>query len=325
MDLTRNSDLTRRNFLTTASALAAAGIVEAKDERTGMPTRVLGKTGQKVSVVAFGSGSRWLAYKEEDKALDAMTKALDAGVTYIDTAFAYGNGQSESWVGKLMPARRKDVFLATKVSVRKGDDAQKSIEGSLRRLNTDQVDLLHIHNLAGDDDLAEIEKPGNVLDVVRKMKDQKMARFIGITSHTDPAVLKKALERHDFDCTQMALNAAKAGMAKGISAYGEKHDVSFETLALPVATRKKMGIIAMKIFAQDQLKAKPQDLIRYSLSLPVTAVVLGMPKLEFIEENIAVAKAFKPMRREEMQRISGELVPVHKARIDAFFADHIDA
>lgn len=319
--------VTRRDFLTTASALAAVGIVEAKDERTGMPLRVLGKTGQKVSVLAFGSGSRWLAYKEEDKALEAMSKALDLGINYIDTAYAYGNGQSESWVGKLMPARRKDVFLATKVSVRTGDEAKKSIEGSLTRLNTDRVDLLHIHNLLGEEDLANIEKPGNVLDVVRSMKEQKMARFIGITSHTDPAVLKTALERHNFDCTQMALNAARAGMAKGISAYGEKHDVSFESLALPVAMKKKMGIIAMKIFAQDQLvnKAPAKDLIRYSLSLPVTACVLGMPKLEFIEENISVAKAFKRMNTDEMQRISGELVPAHKAAIDAFFADHIDA
>jgi predicted aldo/keto reductase-like oxidoreductase len=320
-------ELTRRNFLTTASALAVAGIAEAQDTRTGMPTRTLGKTGAKVSVVAFGSGSRWLAYKEEEKALDAMTKALDAGVTYIDTAFAYGNGQSETWVGKLMPARRQSVFLATKVSVRPGDDAMKSIEGSLRRLNTDHVDLLHIHNLTSAEDLAAIEAKGNVLDVLHKMRDQKVARFIGITSHTDPLVLKTALERHDFDCTQMALNAAKAGMAKGISGYGEVHEHSFETLALPVANRKKMGVIAMKIFAQDQIagKAPVKDLIRYSLSLPVTACVLGMPKLEFIEENLTVAKAFRPMSRQEMNQVSGKLVAEHKARLDAYFNDHIDA
>jgi predicted aldo/keto reductase-like oxidoreductase len=320
-------ELTRRNFLTTASALALAGIAEAQDARTGMPMRTLGKTGVKVSVVAFGSGSRFLAYKEEDKALDALTKALDAGVSYIDTAFAYGNGQSETWVGKLMPARRRSVFLATKVSVRPGDDARKSIEGSLRRLNTDHVDLLHIHDLKTAEDLAQIEKKGNVLDVVREMREQKVARFIGITSHTDPAVLKTALERHDFDCTQMALNAAKSGMAAGISAYGEVHEQSFESLALPVANRKKMGVIAMKVFGQDKIvgKAPIKDLIRYSLSLPVSACVMGMPKLEFIEENLAVAKAFRPMNRQEMDRVAGQLVPEHKARLDAFFADHIDA
>jgi len=184
---------TRRDFLATASALSAAGVLEAKDERTGMPMRVLGKTGQKVSVLAFGSGSRFLAYKEEDKALEAMSKALDLGITYIDTAYGYGNGQSESWVGKLMPARRKDVFLATKINARKGDEAQRIIEGSMRRLNTDHVDLLHIHSLLGPEDLADAEAKGNVLDVVHKMRDQKVARFIGITSHTDPAVLKTAL------------------------------------------------------------------------------------------------------------------------------------
>jgi predicted aldo/keto reductase-like oxidoreductase len=320
-------ELTRRDFLTTASALAVAGIAEAQDARTGMPMRTLGKTGAKVSVIAFGSGSRWLAYKEEDKALDAMTKALDAGVTYIDTAFAYGNGQSETWVGKLMPARRQSVFLATKVSVRPGDDAMRSIEGSLRRLNTDHVDLLHIHDLKTAEDLAAVEAKGNVLDVIHKMRDQKVARFIGITSHTDPSVLKTALERHDFDCTQMALNAAKAGMAKGISGFGEVHEHSFETLALPVANRKQMGVIAMKIFAQEQIvgKAPVKDLIRYSLSLPVTACVLGMPKLEFIEENLSVAKAFRPMSRQEMNGVSGKLVAEHKARLDAYFNDHVDA
>lgn len=320
-------DVTRRDFLTTASALALAGIVQGQDVRTGMPTRTLGKTGVKVSVVAFGSGSRWLAYKEEDKALEAMTKALDAGVTYIDTAFAYGQGQSETWVGKLMPARRDSVFLATKVSVRPGDEAMRSIEGSLRRLNTDRVDLLHIHDLKTAEDLAAIEAKGNVLDVLHKMRDQKVARFIGITSHTDPAVLKTALERHDFDCTQMALNAAKAGMVKGISAYGEAHEHSFESLALPVANRKKMGVIAMKIFAQDQIagKAPVTDLMRYSLSLPVSACVLGMPKLDFIGENLSVAKAFRPMSRQEMDRVSGRLVAEHKARLDAYFSAHLDA
>lgn len=320
-------DLTRRDFLATASALALAGIAEGQDARTGMPTRTLGRTGAKVSVVAFGSGSRWLAYKDENKALEAMTKALDAGVTYIDTAFAYGQGQSETWVGKLMPARRQSVFLATKVSVRPGDDARRSIEGSLRRLNTDHVDLLHIHDLTTADDLAAIEAKGAVLDVLHEMREQRVARFIGITSHTDPAVLKTALERHDFDCTQMALNAAKAGMAAGVSAYGEVHPQSFETLALPVANRKQMGVIAMKIFAQDQIagKAPVKDLIRYSLSLPVTACVLGMPKLEFIEENLTVAKAFRAMSRDEMNRVSERLVPAHKARLDAYFANHVDA
>ena len=310
-----------------ASVFAQAGISADLDKKTGMPMRTLGKTGARVSILAFGSGSRWLAYKEEDKALAAMSTALDAGITYIDTAFAYGNGQSETWIGKLMPARRKDVFLATKVSNRKGDEAMRTIEGSLKRLNTDRVDLLHIHNLLQDDDLKAIEAADGVLNILRKMRDQKVARFIGITSHTDPGVLKTALERHDFDCTQMALNAARAGQAKGISALGEQHAHSFESLALPVANRKKMGVIAMKVFAQEGLNGKaPVDkLIRYSMSLPVTAAVLGMPKVEYIAQNIGVAKAFKPMPPGEMKQLSEELSGAHKASLDAFFNDHIDA
>lgn len=318
--------ISRRRFLETAT-VAGTLATQVSAAESKMPMRTLGKTGVKVSVVAFGSGSRWLAYKDEAKAHEAMTKALDAGVTYIDTAYAYGNGQSETWVGNLLGERRKQLFLATKVSARDGDEAMRIIEGSLKRLKTDHVNLLHIHSLLGPDDLAAVEKKGNVLDVVRKMRDQKVARFIGITSHTDPAVLKTALERHDFDCTQMALNAARAGMAKGISAFGEKHADSFETLALPVANRKKMGVIAMKIFAQEQLngKAPVEKLINYSLSLPVTAVVLGMPKLEYIEENLTVAKAFKPMPPNEMRQLSDQLAGAHKASIDRFFADHVDA
>jgi uncharacterized protein len=322
--------ISRREFMeaaAVASLFAQAGIAADVDKKTGMPMRTLGKTGARVSILAFGSGSRWLAYKEEDKALAAMSSAIDAGVTYIDTAYGYGNGQSETWVGKLMPARRKEIFLATKVNARKGDDAMRIIEGSLKRLNTDQVDLLHIHSLLQDDDLKAIEAPDGVLNVVRKMRDQKVARFIGITSHTDPVVLKTALERHDFDCTQMALNAARAGQAKGISGLGEKHPHSFESLALPVANRKKMGVIAMKVFAQEGLsgKAPVEKLIRYSMSLPVTAAVVGMPKPEYITENIRVAKAFKPLPASEMKQLSEELSGAHKASLDAFFRDHVDA
>jgi predicted aldo/keto reductase-like oxidoreductase len=322
--------ISRREFMETAAAaslFAQAGIAADVDKKTGMPMRTLGKTGARVSILAFGSGSRFLAYKEEDKALAAMSSAIDAGITYIDTAYGYGNGQSETWVGKLMPARRKQIFLATKVNARKGDEAMRIIEGSLKRLNTDQVDLLHIHSLLQEDDLKAIEAPDGALNVVRKMRDQKVARFIGITSHTDPAVLKTALERHDFDCTQMALNAAKAGQAKGISGLGEKHPHSFESLALPVANRKKMGVIAMKVFAQEGLsgKAPVEQLIRYSMSLPVTAAVVGMPKPEYIKENITIAKAFKPLSSNEIKQLSDELSGAHKASLDEFFSDHVDA
>ena len=158
------------------------------------------------------------------------------------------------------------------------------------------------------------------------MRDQKVARFIGITSHTDPAVLKTALERHDFDCTQMALNARESRNGEGCQRIRRAARAQLRIARAARSGAEEDGHHRDEgVRAGADLKAPAKDLIRYSLSLPVTACVVGMPKLEFIEENIALAKAFKPLGREEMQRISGELVPTHKAKIDAFFADHIDA
>ncbi len=285
--------------------------------------RVLGRTGARVSILAFGCGSRFLAYGDEEKAHAALNKALDLGITYFDTAYGYGDGKSETWVGGVMKTRRKEVWLATKVIPRKAEEAKRIIEGSLKRLQTQKVDLIHIHSLAGEDDLKAIEAHDGVLQLLYKLREQKVTRAIGITSHTDPAVLRKALERHDFDCTQMALNAARVGMASPSSDPGAT--TSFESLALPIANNKKMGVIAMKIFAQEKLsgKAPVEKLISYSLSLPVTAAVIGMPKPEFIEQNIAIAKAFTPMPKEQMYELSGDLAP-QKASIDRFFSDHVD-
>ncbi len=314
--------ISRRHFLGTVAAGGAA----AAASHDSMPTRVLGKTGARVSILAFGSGSRWLMYKQEDKALEAMSHAIDSGISYIDTAYGYGDGESERRVGLLMSKYRNRIFLATKCNARKYDDSMRLIEGSLKRLQTDHVDLLHIHSLTDEADLAAVEAKDGVLAAVQKAKEQKMARFIGVTSHTDPRVLAAALERHDFDCTQMALNAARAGMAKGVSGLDEEHEYSFEATALPVANRKKMGVIAMKIFAQEGLSGRaPADkLVRYSMSLPVTAVVIGMPKMEYIDANIAVAKSFEPMSPADMKGLSDHIAGEHKLALDRHFYGHID-
>jgi len=321
--------LSRRDFFELAAMAGASGLLRAEpDAKTGMPTRVLGRTGARVSILAFGCGSRFLAYGEEEKAQAALNKALDLGITYVDTAYGYGDGKSETWVGGVMKNRRKEVWLATKINKRKGDEAKRVIEGSLKRLQTSKVDLIHIHSLTDEEDLKSIEAADGVLKVLYKLRDEKVTRAIGITSHTDPSVLRTALSRHDFDCTQMALNAARAGMANTNSGFAmNPMTASFETLALPVANKKKMGVIAMKVFAQEHLsgKAPVEKLISYSLSLPVSAAVVGMPKPEMIEENIAVAKAFRPLPPQEMYELSNELAAEHKASIDRFFYDHIDS
>src|ERR1700693_1410191 len=284
--------ISRRRFLETTGfgTLAAGAAIGAEIGKTGtLPKRKLGHTGVEVSILAMGGGSRFLMYKEEDKALEALNRAFDLGITYMDTAFGYGNGLSETRVGKIMAVRRKKdgIFLATKIEARKGDEAARTIEGSLTRLQTNPIDLIHIHSLEDEADLAQIEAPDGILNRLRKLRDEKVARFIGITCHNDPTVLAKALERHDFDCTQMALNAALAGMKGGHNGMeiNEAMKTSFETVALPVAVRKKMGIIAMKIHAQEGLtgEAPAEKLLYYSLSLPVSVAVGGMPTLDFIQ------------------------------------------
>jgi predicted aldo/keto reductase-like oxidoreductase len=324
--------LSRRRFLEGTGIGVAAGAAW-RAEGAGrppakLPSRVLGKTGARVSILAMGGGSRFLMYKDEEKSLEALTRAFELGITYVDTAFGYGSGQSEERVGKVMKDWRKKIFLATKINKRKGDEAMKVLEGTLKRLQTDQVDLIHVHDLKGADDLAAIEAKDGLLDVVRKMRDQKVTRFIGITSHTDPEVLKAALERHDFDCTQMALNAALVGMMGSPKGMVPNPDMkpSFETVALPVAQAKKMGIIAMKVFGQDVLvgAAPSQKLLYYSLSLPVATAVVGMPKLEHIEENTRWTREFKPLPKAEMRALGKELSAKYKLALDHELHRHHD-
>src|SRR5450755_1681673 len=301
--------ISRRDFLGTA-AITGATAFAATDS---MPTRVLGRTGARVSILAMGGGSRFLMYRDEDKALAALNRAFDLGINYMDTAYSYGNGLSEERVGKVMKDRRKGIFLATKIDARKGDEAQRILEGSLKRLQTDHLDLIHVHSLTDERDLAAVEAPDGVLNVLLKLRDRKVTRFIGITSHTDPAVLKMALERHDFDCTQMALNAARAGMQSGKGGMVLNADLktSFEDVALPVAREKKMGVIAMKVFAQEALvgQAPAEKLLYYPLSLP----------------GVTLAKAFKALPADEMRQLSGGLAARNKVALDRFFSTHVDA
>lgn len=322
-------ELTRRRFLEAAAVGTLVSPVIGSMPEAKLPTRPFGKTGMEVPILGFGSGSRFLMYEKEEAALDALGRAIDLGICYIDTAHSYGNGKSEERIGRLMADRRKEVTLATKIGARKADEARREIELSLKRLQTDRLDVLHIHALRDAEDLKAIEAPGGVLEALYEAREQKVARAIGITCHASPEALKLALERHDFDCTQMALNAALARMAEGQG--GMKATPmpagSFEELALPVARRKNMGIIAMKVFGQDQLTdVAPIDaMLRYALSLPVSLASLGMPRPEFIEANTAVARKFTPMNDAERRKLADSIAASRKAAMRAYFVSHLDA
>ncbi|MBN9658879.1 MAG: aldo/keto reductase [Acidobacteria bacterium] len=318
--------ISRRSFLTSAALAALATEIDAQ---TGMPMRTLGRTGEKVSLLAFGAGSRWLAYKTPDKALPALERALKAGVTYVDSAASYGDGQSEQWVGEYLKSHKKNFFLVTKIGGdRSYDGTLRIVERSLKNLGVSQVDLMHIHALGNEDDLAKIEAANGQLKAMYKVREQKMARFIGITCHQNPQVLKAALEHNDFDSTQMALNIAQIGNAapSDKAGQGQTGASGFESVAMPVALKKKMGLTAMKVFAQEKLlgKAAPEMLLRYAMSLPVTATTVGMPELAHIDFNTNVAKNFKPLSSEEMNSLPKSVSAQMRASIDHFFADHVD-
>jgi hypothetical protein len=328
--------ISRRGFLGTSAALSSLAteqLGKAEPTKKGaLPTRILGRTGARVSILGFGCGSRFLAYHEEDKAIEALNHALDLGITYVDNAYAYGNGISETRAGKVMRTRRKEVFLATKMQERDGEKVKVIIEGSLKRLQTDQLDLIHIHELKGEDDLARIEAKGGILETLLKLRDEKVTRFIGVTCHAYPTVLKTALERHDFDCTQFALNAARVGMKVGHGSplgsmvIDPDLKTSFETVVLPVAKQKNLGIIGMKAFAADGLvgQAKPEKLLYYTLSLPVSLVSVGMPTLQHIEDSIRMAREFQPLLPDEMRQMSDHLSGQNKTALDFYFQHHRD-
>ncbi len=323
--------MNRRQFVQTvaASLVIPPGLAAENPSVSPMPVRALGRTGITVPIIGFGSGSRFLMYKDDEKAIEALHRAIDLGITYLDTAHAYGDGKSEERIGQVMATRRKQVVLSTKIPARTAEQARRQIELSLKRLQTDHLDVLHIHDLKGEKDVAAIEARGGVLEALYEAREKKIARAIGITSHANPAGLRDLLERHDFDCTQMALNAGLARMADlpgGMKATPSGSE-SFERLALPVANRKKMGVIAMKVFGQEQLiGAVPvEKLLAYALSLPVSLVSLGMPRLEHIEGNAAFARTFTPMTEEQRREISDSIERTKKVSMLNFFQTHQDA
>jgi hypothetical protein len=280
-----------------------------------LPHRTLGRTGASVSILAMGCGSRFLMYPA-DQATAVLEKAVGMGIDYLDTAEAYGDGESETRLGRFLATRRKDVFLATKVPERSRtrDAALKEVEASLKRLQTDHLDLLHLHSLGHEDDLAKIEAKDGALKALYELRDQKVTRFIGMTSHTDGAVMAKAIERNDLDCVQMAMNPARAAR--------------FEELALPAANRKNLGIILMKVTGQEKLLvddgADTASLLRYAWSLPITTAVCGMPKLEHLEANVATARAFStPLPPTEVEALRKKLAG-RQIVLEDFFARHHD-
>jgi aryl-alcohol dehydrogenase-like predicted oxidoreductase len=315
--------LSRRDFL---KGTAAAVVLGAAEKTLGaMPAtlakRRLGKTGQMISCIGFGSGSRFCSIPNEDDAQALLEKAFDFGVNYFDTAGSYTRRPierlSEKRLGEFSRKRRKEIFLATKIDPRDKDGALRSVEISLKFLQTDYVDLIQIHSLSNLEDLERMSGPSGVITAIQQLKEQKVARFIGITGHNDGAAMAEALRRHAFDTVLMALNAAQS--ANPIAQRKMEPIPAFENSALPIALEKNMGILSMKVMGQGMLvgsgagRASPAELLQFNLSQPVACVVIGCEQLAPLEQNVQAALNFRPIGESAKRKLQEKVAPSRSA------------
>ncbi len=323
----------RRDFLkTTAAAVALGAANQALGAANPLPRRRLGKTGEMISCIGFGSGTRFCSIESEDAAQALLERAFDLGINYFDTAGSYTRRPierlSEKRLGTFAQPRRKEIFLATKIDPRDRDGALRSVETSLKVLQTDYLDLIQIHSLNSSEDLDRIGKPDGVLAAIQELKRQKVARFIGITGHNDGAAMAEALRRHDFDTVLMALNAAQS--ANPVAQRKMEPIPAFEHAALPVALQKNLGILSMKVMGQGRLvgagagRASAADLLQFNLSQPVASVIIGCEQLAPLEQNVQAALNFTPLSDSGKRKLQEQVAPSRAAWED-FLRAHEDS
>ncbi len=309
---------TRRTFLTTSVAVAG-GIIgggalqhnltsASKDQppatanqppnTAAMPERVLGNTGVSVPIFGLGgAGQTPLSWdNREQDAVAIIQRALELGIRYFDTAASYG--PSEDYLGKVLPAHRDKVFLASKSDKRDRDGAWKELERSLKRLNTDHLDLWQLHHVSFREELDQIFGKDGASKAIEEAKAQKLIRFAGISGHHEPDIIAEGLRRYPFDTTLICINAAV-----------KHHPRPFIPTVMPVARQKNVGVIAMKIPAYGRL-FKPGVLdgmhqaMGYTLSQPgVHCCVIAAETVAQLESNVEVARAFKPLNEASLAQI----------------------
>src|ERR1700751_2128144 len=344
----------RRTFLKTGGAVAAgllaqgAGSARAATTTLGpmptnprtmaaMPTRNLGKTGYKVGISSLGGQAELEKPNNFDSAVPIIERALDLGVNYIDTSSIYGGPErwSEQYVGRVMKSRRNEAFLATKTKERTRDGSMELIEKSLKLLNTDHLDLWQLHDIGTMTDVNEVFAKGGAMEALLEMKEQKVVRYLGITGHYRPDALMECIHRYPFDCILMALNAA------------DPHHYSFSDALLPLAVEKQMGIIGMKVTARGLLWAswtppsleqqkhswegmvlaptpgtlKMREAVYYTLSQPVSTIIIGCDSIAQLEENVQLAQDFTPLNHQQLAELTARSEPVSKPSLFFRFYD----
>jgi predicted aldo/keto reductase-like oxidoreductase len=276
--------------------------------RTGteeIPRRPFGSTGEMVSALGFG-GFHLGEIGTEREAIALLHRAIDAGITFMDNAWEYHEGVSETRMGKALASGwRQRVFLMSKVCTHGRDAkvAMRQLEDSLRRLRTDHLDLWQVHEVAYAGDPERHFMKGGVIEALDRAKRKGLVRFVGFTGHKDPALHLQMLSYgYPFDSCQMPLNCFDASFR------------SFEQQVLPEAARQGIAVIGMKTFGGEGDAVKKRvvpapEALRYSMSLPVAVTVTGIDSPKVLRQNLGVARGFRPMGPLELERIRARYAP----------------
>jgi len=272
---------------------------------SALPTRPLGRTGHQVSVFALGG----VTYNSHDDAhaTAVVNRALDLGVNYIDTAHTYAD--SERKIGLVMTERRDEVYLATKSNNRDYDGMAGAIEESLKRLRTDTIDCVQIHDLGDERELAEITGPKGALKAIEQFRRQGAIRFVGVTGHRRPEILAKALQEYPFDTLLVALGAMHAAVRP------------FYDVVMPAAQQRGVALLGMKVMAHGWLAPRAEHAVRFVLGLPgVSAAVVGVDDIEELEQNVRAAceiRALGEAEREDLLETARQMY--HQRPHEAWF------
>lgn len=273
---------------------------DASSTITPLPTRPLGRTGAQVGLVSLGGEGVLRTTGRMREAVPVIRAALDAGITYCDTAPAYQ--QSQDYYGEALGDRRRAIFLATKTHDRSRDGSLRLLDQSLRRLRTDHVDLWQLHDLRTPDDLDAIFGKGGAIEALETARAHGLTRFVGLTGHYDPRVLVEAMRRYSFDTALVALNPA------------DRQRLSFIETVLPEAAARGVGVIGMKILARGALLAPEgplalEEAIAYALSLPIATVIIGYSSPAEVRAAVEIAHRFEPLSPDLMQAIERRTAP----------------
>ncbi|QEL14891.1 aldo/keto reductase [Limnoglobus roseus] len=273
-----------------------------------LPTRPLGKTGVDVSLICLGGWHIGQPAIGDAEAIRIMHAAIDEGVTFFDNAWDYHEGHSEDLMGRALADgnRRQKVFLMTKNCGRDAATSRQHLEDSLRRLRTDVIDLWQFHEINYDNDPEWIVERGALADAIKAQKEGKV-RFIGYTGHKSPHILAKMLPLHAWDTCQLPINVC------------DHFYRSFRHELLPDLLTRGIAPIGMKSLGGGNFEAGGQivangvvtaeEAIRYSLSQPISSLVVGVDSMKVLQQDVTIARDFKPLEGDELAAVLAKAKP----------------